>query len=387
MKKKIKIILSYLLITFNTFVFAAENKDGDILKIGALLPLTGELESLGEDMLYSINLALHDIGSPKIRIYPKDSGSDKEKIILACEEFRQQGIKTIIGPTDSQFFKELNNFQDLTFISLSNMNTEIKNNIIMMGINLESQLLAIRKFIEKEKKKKTIILYPKNQYAKHIEKNIKMANFTNVKSFGYSKDPKILTKQIEKLTNYKKRKINLESRIKKLEDSEEPKDIRELNLLKQKYTLGKVNFDSVIIIDFGDGLKSILTSLAYTDVSEKDVLIIAGNQLFDDTLLKETSIKNFYFPSINLKNFKKFNERFYETYKYKPSEITILAYDTIGLIYYVWKNQKNLVSANNFNLKTDIKGKIGNFRISDNKVIQNLNIYKLEEGKFIKNKF
>ena len=165
MKKKIKIILSYLLITFNTFVFAAENKDGDILKIGALLPLTGELESLGEDMLYSINLALHDIGSPKIRIYPKDSGSDKEKIILACEEFRQQGIKTIIGPTDSQFFKELNNFQDLTFISLSNMNTEIKNNIIMMGINLESQLLAIRKFIEKEKKKKTIILYPKNQYA------------------------------------------------------------------------------------------------------------------------------------------------------------------------------------------------------------------------------
>ena len=387
MKKMFKIILSYLLITFNTFVFAAENKDGDILKIGALLPLTGELESLGEDMLYSINLALHDIGSPKIRIYPKDSGSDKEKIILACEEFRQQGIKTIIGPTDSQFFKELNNFQDLTFISLSNMNTEIKNNIIMMGINLESQLLAIRKFIEKEKKKKTIILYPKNQYAKHIEKNIKMANFTNVKSFGYSKDPKILTKQIEKLTNYKKRKINLESRIKKLEDSEEPKDIRELNLLKQKYTLGKVNFDSVIIIDFGDGLKSILTSLAYTDVSEKDVLIIAGNQLFDDTLLKETSIKNFYFPSINLKNFKKFNERFYETYKYKPSEITILAYDTIGLIYYVWKNQKNLVSANNFNLKTDIKGKIGNFRISDNKVIQNLNIYKLEEGKFIKNKF
>ena len=387
MKKMFKIILSYLLITFNTFVFAAENKDGDILKIGALLPLTGELESLGEDMLYSINLALHDIGSPKIRIYPKDSGSDKEKIILACEEFRQQGIKTIIGPTDSQFFKELNNFQDLTFISLSNMNTEIKNNIIMMGINLESQLLAIRKFIEKEKKKKTIILYPKNQYAKHIEKNIKMANFTNVKSFGYSKDPKILTKQIEKLTNYKKRKINLESRIKKLEDSEEPKDIRELNLLKQKYTLGKVNFDSVIIIDFGDGLKSILTSLAYTDVSEKDVLIIAGNQWFDDTLLKETSIKNFYFPSINLKNFKKFNERFYETYKYKPSEITILAYDTIGLIYYVWKNQKNLVSANNFNLKTDIKGKIGNFRISDNKVIQNLNIYKLEEGKFIKNKF
>ena len=295
MKKKLKIILSYLLISFNTFVFAVEKNDEGSLKIGALLPLTGELKSLGEDMLYAINLALHDIDNPKIKIYPKDSGSKKEKIIQACEEFRRENVKIVIGPTDSDFFKELHNFEDLIFISLSNINSDPKKNIIMMGINLESQLLAIKKFIQKEKKKKTIILYPKNEYTKHVEKNIKLVNFSNAKLFSYSKDPKILTKQIEKLKNYKKRKMNLDSRIKKLEGSEEPKDIRELNLLKQKYTLGKVNFDSVIIIDFGDGLKSILTSLAYTDVSEKDVLIITGNQWFDDTILKETSIESFIF--------------------------------------------------------------------------------------------
>ena len=387
MKKNFKLILSYLLITFNTFVFAAENKDENILKIGALLPLTGELKGLGEDTLYGINLALHDIGNPRIKIYPKDSGSKKEKIIKACEEFRNEGIKIIIGPTDSEFFKELNNFEDLVFISLSNINTDPKKNIIMMGINLESQLLAIKRFIQREKKKKTVILYPKNEYAKHVEKNIRLVNFLNTKLFSYSKDPKILTKQIEKLTNYKQRKINLSSRIKKLEGSEETKDIRELNQLKQRYTLGKVNFDSVVIIDFGNGLKSVLTSLAYTDVSEKDILIITGNQWFDDSILKETSIKNFYFPSIDFKNFQRFNEKFYKTYNYKPNEITILAYDIIGLIYYVWRNEKNITSANNFNLKTDIKGKIGKFKISDNKVIQKLSIYRLEEGKFIKNKF
>ena len=387
MKKIFKIILSYLLITFNTFVFAIENKDENILKIGALLPLTGELKGLGEDMLYAINLALHDIDNPKIKIYPKDSGSKKEKIIQACEEFRNEDIKIIIGPTDSEFFKELYNFEDLVFISLSNINSDFKKNIIMMGINLESQLLAIKKFIQKEKKKKTVILYPKNEYTKHVEKNIRSANFSGAKLFSYSKDPKVLTKQIEKLTNYKQRKINLSSRIKKLEGSEEPKDIRELNQLKQRYTLGKVNFDSVIIIDFGNGLKSVLTSLAYTDVSEKDILIITGNQWFDDSIIKETSIKNFYFPSIDLKNFEKFNKKFYETYNYKPNEITILAYDIVGLIYYIWKNEKSISSANNFNLKTDIKGKIGKFKISDNKVIQKLNIYKLEEGKFIENKF
>tara|TARA_Y100001970_G_scaffold113074_1_gene141090 strand:- start:4028 stop:5191 length:1164 start_codon:yes stop_codon:yes gene_type:complete len=386
MKKIFKIVLSYLLITFNTFVFAIENKDADILKIGALLPLTGELKNVGEDMLYAINLALHDIDNSKIKIYPKDSGTSKEQIIRSCEEFLEEGVKVIIGPVDSKFFKELNNFQDLIFISLSNMSSRNKGNIITMGINLESQLLAIKKFIEKEKKKKTVILYPKNEYAKYVEKNIKVINFTNTRLFSYSKDPKVLTKQIEKLTNYKQRKINLESRIKKLEGSEDPKDLRELNRLKQKYTLGKVNFDSVVIIDFGDGLKSVLTSLAYTDVSEKDILIITGNQWFDDSIITETSIKNFYFPSINLKSFEKFNGKFLKIYKYKPNEITILAYDIVALIYYIWKKEKNIVSANNFNLKKDIKGKIGNFKISDNKVIQKLNIYKLENGKFIKNK-
>ena len=387
MKKVFKIILSYLLITFNSFVFAVENKDENILKIGALLPLTGELKGLGEDMLYAINLALHDIDNPKIKIYPKDSGSKKEKIIQACEEFRRENVKIVIGPTDSDFFKELHNFEDLIFISLSNINSDPKKNIIMMGINLESQLLAIKKFIQKEKKKKTVILYPKNEYTKHVEKNIRLTNFSNTKLFSYSNDPKVLTKQIEKLTNYKQRKINLDSRIKKLEGSEEPKDLRELNQLKQRYTLGKVNFDSVVIIDFGDGLKSVLTSLAYTDVSEKDILIITGNQWFDDSILKETSIKNFYFPSINLKNFEKFNPKFYETYNYKPNEITILAYDIVGLIYYIWKNEKNISSTSSFNLKTEIKGKIGKFKISDNKVIQNLRIYKIEEGQFIENKF
>ena len=86
MKNKFKIILSYLLITFNTFVFAIENNDRGILKIGALLPLTGELSGLGEDMMYAINLALHDIDNSKIKIYPKDSGSKKEKIIQAIKK-------------------------------------------------------------------------------------------------------------------------------------------------------------------------------------------------------------------------------------------------------------------------------------------------------------
>ena len=387
MKNTFKIILSYLLITFNTYVLADQNSSTNILKVGVLAPLSGEFKTLGETILYSINLALHDIDNNAVKIYPKDSGSDKKKIIQACKEFQEEGIKIIIGPADSQFQEELKNFDDLIFLSLSNMDSNIKDNVVMMGINLESQLLTIKKFIDKKKKEKTVILYPDNKFAKYVEKNIKLINFGNSRLFKYSEDSKVLTEQIEKLTNYKRRKINLNNRIKKLEKSEDMRDIKELNELKQKYTLGKINFDSVVIIDFDDGLKSILASLAYTDVSEQEILITTTNQWFDDSLLSETSIKNFYFPSVNLKNLKNFNQRFLEAYKYKPNVITILAYDSIGLIYYFWKNNIKINSANDFNFKREIKGKIGNFEISNNKVIQKLKIYKLEDGSFIENKF
>jgi len=386
MKKISKIILSYLLITFNSYVLAVENNNTNILKIGILAPFSGEFKSIGETVLYSVNLAIHDIGDDSIKIYPKDSGYEKEKILDACKEFREEGVKVIIGPIDSSFAKELKNFDDLIFLSLSNMDSSIDKNFIMMGINLESQLLAIKKFIDKQEKKKTIILYPENKNSKHVEKKIKLTNFKNYKLFKYSSDSEVLTGQIEKLTNYKQRKINLESRVKKLEKSDLPKDIRELNQLKQRYTLGKIKFDSVVIIDFGDGLKSILTSLAYTDVSEKDILIVTANQWFDDSILSESSIKSFYFPSINLKNFNNFNKKFFKEYKYKPNEITILSYDIIGLIYYLWKNDTKINYANDFNMKREIKAKIGKFKISENKVIQKLEIYKLEDNKFIKSK-
>ena len=97
MKKFILLILYYLLLSFNTYVFSAEDKNQDLLKIGVLAPFSGELKELGEEILYSINIALHDLGNPKIKIFPEDSGSKNEKMVKACEKFQDNGIKRQIA--------------------------------------------------------------------------------------------------------------------------------------------------------------------------------------------------------------------------------------------------------------------------------------------------
>ena len=81
-------------------------------------------------------------------------------------------------------------------------------------------------------------------------------------------------------------------------------------MINQLYTLGEVNFDSVIIIDFGNSLKSVLTSLVYTDVNESS--LVYNNQWFDESIFYENTIKTLYYPSINYKEFKKYNENYFK---------------------------------------------------------------------------
>ena len=383
MKNKFILILIYIIFFFNSNLLSNENNK--ILKIGLLAPLSGSHSELGYSLLHSLQLALEEIDDNNVFIIPRDSGfNDKEKLNKAIKDIISQGAKVVIGPIMNEDFNEIKKYSDTIFISPSNINPEFTDNIISVGVSLESQLSALMSFIKKNKKKNTVIMYPKNQYSNLIEEKIKKINLDKIKTFTYSPNPEVLTGEIEILTNYSQRKKNLELRKKIFEDKEDDQSIKELAKLEQLYTLGNVNFDSVIIIDFGNNLKSVLTSLIYTDVNQNKVLFTTINQWFDESIFYENTIKNLYYPSIDYKEFKKYNENYFKKFKNYPNEITILTYDALGLIYYAWKTKGQVESINDFSFKTKIKGKIGTFSFKNKKVSQELDIYKVENNKFIK---
>ena len=383
MKNKIIIFITYILFFFNSNLLSDENNK--ILKVGLLAPLSGPYSEIGNSLLYSLQLALEEINDENVIIIPRDSGfNNKEKLSSAIESLQTSGVRVIIGPSTFEEFDHIKKYNNLIFISPSNINPEFSKNIISIGISLESQLSALINFIKKQKKTKTVIMYPKNNYLEMIEKKIQNLNLKDVKIFTYSPNPEVLTGEIETLTNYTQRKRNLKLRKKMFEDKEDEQSIKELERLEQLYTLGNVNFDSVIIIDFGNNLKSVLTSLIYTDVNQDKVLITTINQWFDESIFYENTIKNLYYPSVNLKEFKKYNNKYFKKFKKYPNEITILAYDALGLIYYAWKKNGEINSINNFSFKNKIKGKIGTFSFKNGKVIQELDIYKTDKNKFIK---
>ncbi|MEC7099678.1 MAG: ABC transporter substrate-binding protein [Pseudomonadota bacterium] len=383
MKKIFFAFLSYIIIFVNSNLLSEEQKK--ILKIGLLAPLSGEYKVLGDSLLYSLQLALTEINDKNVFIIPRDAGFNNEKkLISAIEDIKKEGANIIIGPLSNEDFDIVKKYSELTFISPSNISPKFEDNIISVGISLESQLLALTNFLKKKKKKKTVVMFPNNSYKKLVETKLDNLNLSSFKRFNYNPNPEVLTGEIEILTNYSQRKKNLELRKKIFEDKDDEQSIKELEKLEQLYTLGGVNFDSVIIIDFGNSLKSVLTSLIYTDVNQNEVLITTVNQWFDESIFYENTIKNLYYPSINYKEFKKYNENYFKKFKSYPNEMTILTYDALGLIYYAWKKDGNITSTKNFLFKNKIKGKIGTFSFKDKKVVQDLEIYKVGKNKFIK---
>jgi len=383
------LILAYLLFTINSFAANENLNEGSssnnkILKIGVLLPLSGEFKNTGESFLKAIQLALYDISNENIKIYPKDSKGNALGAYLAAKEFEEQGIKIVIGPIFYECLERLNEINNITFISFTNKIKKIPKNTIAFGINIESQTDALKKYFEKIKISKTLLLSPKSEYIDQSNSVSKKDVLKFYRIYSYETNPKKITGEIEKITKYRERKKDLERRIKILEKSDLYKHKQELKKLEQMHTLGEVNFDSVFIIDFGERLKSVLTSFMFSDVSNKKVYFFTVNQWFDESFFNENAMQNLHFPSIDLNNLKKFNKKFLNKFNKKPTKVSILAYDALGLIYYCWFSNNFQFKANQLNSKKGFKGLHSEFVIEGNLSKQKLKIYKVQGKKFLK---
>ena len=354
------------------------------IKIGLLVPLTGNDSEIGQSIVKSTRLAVNKINNSIIEIIPKDTKSDPTKTLQSAKELSELGVKIIIGPVFNSNLIYLNELKDITFLSLTNKNKNYSKNIINAGINATSQLKAIDKFIKKNEIKNTIFLTPDGDYKEEIKEAISYSKIKILKNYYYNTDPTKLTNQIEKITNYKRRKQNLEDEIKRLENLDEDKNERLIEKLKKRDTLGRVKFDSVIIADFDESLKSVTTSLLYTDISPMDKYFITLNQWFDESLLKEISSQPMYFPSINKENYEKFSEVYFDTFNEYPNQLSFLSYDLVGLVYFLILQNNSVIDEKIFSKKTQFKGKIGIFEIKNNKIYHILNFYKIEDKKFKK---
>ncbi len=380
-----KIISQFLITIFFSLILTHERAySSENIKIGLMVPLTGEYKSIGKSILNATKLAINKINNDNVLIVPKDTKGNPEIALKVAKELRDNDVQIVIGPLFYKNLIYLNELNKMIFLTLSNKVLETPSNVISAGINAESQINTIKKFKKKFNLERTIFLIPDSDYKLEIENAIKQTKLKLKDKFIYNTDPTKLTSQIEKLTRYPQRKQNLLDEIKRIENSDDPNKEKKIENLMKKDTIGGINFDSVIIADFDESLKSVATSLLYTDISSKRINYIGLNQWFDRSLINEKSLHPFYFPSINRDNYEEYKKEYFDIFDEEPNQISFVSYDLVGLIYFLIYKNDFIIDEKIFYKKNKFKGKIGIFEINKNKINHILNFYSAEGEDFKK---
>ena len=104
----------------------------------------------------------------------------------------------------------------------------------------------------------------------------------------------------------------------------------------------------------------------------------------DRTLFREKTSQPIAFPSIDRENYFSFRDDYKKIYNESPSQIGILGYDLIGLIYYLLLKNDFEVNNKLFTEDSRFKGVSGVFEINNQKINHILTFYRVEDGKFKK---
>lgn len=379
MKKIFKIIIFCSL--FFTINNAAYSKSE--LKIGAILPLSGDHELLGNNIYQSILITIFELKNLNIKIIPLDTQSSKAGAINAFRQGMNKKVDLFVGPIFYDTLNEIKNiegFKEKLFISYSNREENIFPNVINFGVNLSSQINSLVKLFQNNEQ--FIFFGDNSSFTKKVlEKSKKFKSKTS--DVVFYKDFKDIGNQTKKVTNYEERNKKHLEEIKKLEQIEDNLDEKLIESMKKHDTKEKVNFKKVFVSSFNDELISSISYFDFYDANYKDVQFVTLNLWFDNKYLKEPSLENLIFPSINLNGYKELNQKYKKNFGRNIYHLETLSFDIIPLASAIWFSTKEQqLKASMFN--GTYKGKTGDFTIKENKADRDLILYKIENKKFKK---
>ena len=379
MKKIFKIII--FCSVFFTINNAAYSKSE--LKIGAILPLSGDHELLGNNIYQSILITIFELKNLNIKIIPLDTQSSKTGAINAFRQGMNKKVDLFVGPIFYDTLNDIKNiegFKEKLFISYSNREENIFPNVINFGVNLSSQINSLVKLFQNNEQ--FIFFGDNSSFTKKVlEKSKKFKSKTS--DVVFYKDFKDIGNQTKKVTNYEERNKKHLEEIKKLEQIEDNLDEKLIESMKKHDTKEKVNFKKVFVSSFNDELISSISYFDFYDANYKDVQFVTLNLWFDNKYLKEPSLENLIFPSISLNGYKELNQKYKKNFGRNIYHLETLSFDIIPLASAIWFSTKEQqLKASMFN--GTYKGKTGDFTIKENKTDRDLILYKIENKKFKK---
>lgn len=340
------------------------------LRVGLMVPLSGSLAGIGQNIMRAAQLATFQQPYENLRVFPIDSQSGLE----AFNTLQSLQVDLVIGPLLAQTvnaIKDSANASHTPIIAFSSDRAVAGGEVRLISYSPAQQARMMARFAEQEGKIKLAALVPNTAYGKEAlaafkdEANKLGLNF--MKEVFYDPSSKDLGTAMKSLAQLKppatpqqKERNRLEAEYKKVGAAMDPASFKRLKELRRQRTDKAVTFEALFMPSAAESLPLITSQLVYNDIDSNSIYLLGTSQWDDPKALisKGEYMRNAFFPAPSRDAAEKFRTLYSQTYGAQPHPLAILGYDAISLAV------STLRDGTSFNLDTALSPQTSYFGAS-----------------------
>lgn len=397
MIKKLTIFFILMLLSACSFVFDSVKmqyiQSEPTYNVAVLLPLTGRHEKIGKSLLNAINLSYNQNPNKYIVLKIYDTKGDVKLSEKIAKQVLSDGNKAVLGPLlgeEAIIIAKILEKADIPVFTFSNDLTIINNssNLYTLSPLPSTEIEASIDYASKNLKSKNFaILVPNNKYGEvmfaSIQKSLKDRNLNLVRYVAYPTNTARIMPYVRRILP-RNELLKYEAITRRLANKEEIFDAKRKQITRAPQP--KLDFDTLIIADFGSRVSVLASHLPSLGISLDSVNVIGLSNWETPEIYTNSLLKKAYFASLIDYTSTPFAKKYEEYYGDSPKLLEITAYDSvITLMSLVYKDTEgNLV--NNFTnahiTSIKLKGISGNFIITNNRTaIRNASIKQINRTK------
>jgi ABC-type branched-subunit amino acid transport system substrate-binding protein len=297
--------------------------------------------------------------SVRVELIPKDTKGTAEGARQAAADAMKEGAELIIGPlfaAEVEAIKPLAQTGKISILSFSNNAQVAGNGVFVMGFDPAEQVRRVAQYTYMQDKNRLAVLAPNDEYGQAVIAATQSA-------------AQMLGRKVEPVVRYSPNAVSVESDV--------------ASLIEKGNVGGKLTFDALLLPESGTKLEPILSRLAQVNITPQTVQFI-GTGLWDDhELIRKHNLDGAWLASSPPGLYSGFEQRFTNTYDYKPPRIASLAYDAVALAATLATSQGDF-SREAITLRSGYSAPAnGIFRFRpDGKVERGLAVLRVKNGRF-----
>lgn len=321
---------------------------GDSFRVGVLLPLSGEFAKQGQGLKNATMMALDDINNNNLILQYYDTKGTPEGARIAVENALNQDARLIIGPMLSSSVEAIAPIatrKNVPVIAFNSVSDVLQNGVYTLGLLVDEQVDRVMTYAVSRGRSRFALLVPDNKTGIAVARAaVKAAGKNNVAvtDIAFYKPGNIdFSEILKQMTNYAARSAHLNQLKNEYAAKAADGDVHATKMLRKLKTndsYGNVDFDAVLIPDYGATLKSAVSMFGYYDVFSPEVKFL-GTSIWDNTALnKETTMRGSWYPSMSRQNSSYFVSKYYNLFGERPSSLYSYGYDAVALAVALSRN-------------------------------------------------